>query len=364
MANRIAVLLLSTLVAAVWICCMAEAKRRAERKEKAVYLPKYMLWIGGVCSAVFLGFSWIGAVEEESLGLTICFGVFALLGVFLILGWKNCYITYDKEGFTQKNLIGMQRSFTYDQVEAWRFNKRNPAESTIYALGKQVSFNLMSENGADFLMTVSAGYRKTHGNRNMPEMPALQKDNGGFRAHVYNPGEYLFIFILLTVFIVGMGVWLVIHDLIPVKEKDAEHYSLTFSSWEMDEDKLLLYSDQMQGAFQIGGYEDYVSEKGRLIEKCDGSTEFSVWAKQFTPKDDDPYFRVYALSSGNEVYRTFEDSSAYKRQQIPMTIAIFGAFLAIWLLFSGFLYMVGSNPQRFPKWIVYACFKKDAIDIE
>lgn len=363
MENFFILILLSAVYATLFIYCFAEYHRRADNKTKSVYLPKYIFWIGVVTGGAFLIIAWLAADQDGSVGLTICFGFFALLGMSLMLGWKNCFITYDKVGFTQKNFIGMLRNFTYDQVTAWCINKRNPMESSLYANGKKISFNLISQNGPDFLVTVSAGYRKTHGNKNMPELPALRKERGGFRAHVYNPGEYLAIFIMLLVFIVGLGTWSVIDGLMPIDENDCDKYILTFSSWKIEGQSMVLSAPQIQESFIINGYEDYLSGIDQLIEKCDSKTTFTVWADRFDPDDADSYYRVYALSSGEEVYRTFEDSTAYKREEIPFSIGIFSIFLVILLAFSTFIYIVGSYPQRFPKWVVYFCFKKDAIDI-
>lgn len=79
-----------------------------------------------------------------------------------------------------------------------------------------------------------------------------------------------------------------------------------------------------------------------MIEKCDSKTIFTVWAKRHDPDDADPFFRVYVLSSDEEIYLTFEDSTAYQREKIPAVIGLFSAFLAVVLAFSGLIYAVGS----------------------
>jgi hypothetical protein len=353
--------LLSVLYIILCASCFAELARKADLK-KIVRLPQYMLWIALLCCAVFLFFAWAAALQDGNTGPEILFCAFVLLGMSLMLGWKNCYIVFDSSGFTQRNLIGMQRCFTYDQVTGWCPNHNNPIESTVYAAGKKVSFNLLSPNGSDFLFALIAGYKKTHGKK-LPEISALKKERGGFRSHVYNPGEYLAIFVMLSLFIVGLGAWLAIYELLPINEDDAQHFTLTFSSWEQNDGALILSSEQMQERFYVNGYLDHMSNIDGLMEKCNGEVYFSVWAERFTPDDEEPYFRVYALSSNEEIYRTFEDSTAYKRKDLPLTIGFFGLFLLIHLLFSGFIYAVGSNPEKFPKWVVYCCFKKDAIDL-
>ena len=363
MANLILLILLSALYAVLCLFCFMELHRRALGKGKAVYLPDYMFWVGIVCGGLSLVIAWLAAGDDGEIGLTIGFGLFVLLGMFLMLGWKNCYIQYHKTGFTQKNLLGMHRSFTYDQVTAWSLNSRNPMESTVYADGKKISFNLLSANGADFLVSLKNGYRKTHGNKTLPALPELKKELGGFRAHVYNPGEYLIIFIMLFVFIAGSGVYVLIDGLQPVDANDGEQYTVAFSSWEIQDDALVLTAVQMQEPFVISGYPDYLSNFKQLIKNCDGREVFSVCARRFDPDDADPYFRVYALSSAEAVYRTFEDSTAYKKAELPFSLGIFGIFLAIFLAFSAFIYAVGSNPQKFPRWIVHCCFKEGAIEI-
>lgn len=363
MANQVILSVLAAAFAVLCVCCFAEYRGRAEGKVKAAYLPDFLLWLGMAAGTVFLVIGWLAAEQDGSVGLTFVFGAFVLPCMALMLGWKNCFLLYDRQGFTQKNIFGMRRSFTYDQVTGWSVNRRNPMESTLYAGGKRISFNLMSRNGPDFLAKVSAGYRKAHGSKNVPEMPELRKERGGFRAHVYNPGEYLAVFLMMVAMVVGLGGWLMLDSWLPVTEKDAQMQKLTFCAWELVEDNLELTSAQTQEIFVINGCRDYLTGMEALVEKCDGETTFTVWAERFTPSDEEPFYRVYALASGDESYRTFEDSTAYRRLDVPLIAGMFGVFLLIVLAFSGFIYMVGSDPQRFPKWVVYACFKKNAIEI-
>lgn len=364
MVNHMILTLISAAYVVLGIFCFMESRRRVMQHKKFVCLPQYMLWIGILCGGIFLSIAWLAAISDGSLGLTVCFGCFTLLSMSLMLGWKNCCIAFDKEGFTQKKLFGQQRAFTYDQVTAWGANQRNPMESSLYADGKKISFNLLSDHAPEFIVAVSAGYRKSHGKKNIPELPALNRDRGGFRAHVYNPGEYLAVFIMLIVFIVGLGTWVVIDGLQPIDEKDCQLYTVAFSSWEIQEDSIVLTTPQMAEPFVIGGYTAHLSHFDLLTKMCDGNTAFAVWAKRFDPDDAEPFYRVYALSSGEIVFRTFDDSNAHQREALPMSIGIFGAFLIIFLLFAGFIYIVGSYPEKFPKWVVYCCFKKDAIRID
>ncbi len=362
MANWIILIILSLVYIALLVFCFAEYFRRGNISSKAVCLPKFLFWLGIAAGIIFLVFAWISARQDGSVGLTVCFGLFALLGMSLLLGWKNCYISYDQRGMVRSNLLGIKRSFTYDQVTGLCINKRNPMESAVYVSGRKISFNMLSSNAADFMHMLYAGYKRTHGNMSIPKLSGLKKEKGGFSAHVYNPGEYLAIFIMMLLFIVGLGTWITVDSLIPIDENDGESFVLSFSSYAIEDGDIDLFSPQMPEAFVILDYEEYLRRTNDLLEKCDGETSFSVCAERIEPDDSEAYYEVYALSSGEEIYRTFEDSTAYNREFLPVAIGIFGVLLLVVLAFSAFIYMVGSNPRKFPKWVVYGCFQKDAID--
>ena len=363
MANQIILTLLSIAYAVLCICCIVERQRRKVNDTRAVYLPEYMFWLGIVTGGMFLGFGWFASVQDGNIGLTICFGFFALLGMSLLAGWRNSYIVYDNTGFTQRTLIGKQNSFKYAEVTGWAYNRNNSTEISLYINEKKISLNTKSENAENFLSVVNNGYKVTHGNKDIPEISALKKDSGGFRAHVYNPLEYAVVFCMMFVFVSGVGIWLIVDCIKPIDENSGEQYNLSFIACEVQDENLTLTTTQMEEPFIVNGYENYLNNFEKLVENCDGNTEFSVYAKRFDPDDREPYYRVYALSADGEFYRTFEHSTEYRRDDLPLTVAIFGGFLAVMLLVSAFIYIVGSNPQRFPKWVVYACFKKDAIDI-
>jgi hypothetical protein len=168
---------------------------------------------------------------------------------------------------------------------------------------------------------------------------------------------------MIVAFVAGCGIWCVVTLWEPVGPEKAQNYSINFTAWETRDDDLVLTSPQMPEKFVINGYQKYMTNYEALIAGCDGRTTFSAWIDRIDPEDTDPYFRVYALSSGEMVYRTFADTTAYKREEIPLVGGVFGGMLALVLAFSAFIYAVGSNPKKFPKWVVYACFKQNAIDI-
>ena len=98
-----------------------------------------------------------------------------------------------------------------------------------------------------------------------------------------------------------------------------------------------------------------------LKTSCDGNTVFTLWAEYWEPKDSAPYYNIHAISSEGQDYRTFEDATALERRGIFAFLMLFGVGLLLFLLFSFFVYLVGRNPEKYPKKVVYAFFREGDI---
>lgn len=364
MVGQIICLVLSVTYALLSIVCIVESLKRSSRKEKATYLPTITVWIGALCTMIFLVIGWMASLSNEGLGLTILFSLFVLLGMYLMVGWKNCWVTYDKKGFTQKTFFGCYRAFSYEEVTAWEMNTGNPTESYLYVGKKKIPFNMLSTSSADLLTNAFDAYRKKHKGKHLPDRDDLKKGKVGFRAHVHNPGEFLAIFIMVLVFVLGIMIWIAVDGLQPVDETEGEKYTVTFSSWSVEEDALLLLSPHEEAPFKIQPFEGYLSNIEGLKDQCNGKTTFTLWAKYRAPDDTAPYYDILALFSDQESYLTFEDATAQKREGVYIVLGLFGGILLFFLLFALLIYLVGRNPEKYPKWLVYACFKKAAIDID
>lgn len=338
--------------------CLPEHLRRKTR-ENGVYLPGFFYWVGAICGALFVVFGWLGS--DADLFTASIFACFVVLCSLLMLGWRNCYIVYDREGFTQRNLIGMYRRFGYEDVSGWYPHPGNPTESTICALGKKVSFNLLSPNSAGFLMALEAGYRRTHGGENMPGQ-WQPEGSSGFRAHVRNPGEFLFVLIMLVVFILVMGGLCAWMSWTPLDGSDCEQLSLTFTDWTVEDEYLILKAKGYTEEFEIRGFPEFASRPEALQARCDGETVFHVLARRIDGDNDPDYYWLQSIEADGIEYLTLEDATAQRRSELPMLMMFFGGFLVLWLAFAGLMYLVGCNPAKYPKWLVNGLFKEGYID--
>ena len=369
MAGFVIVIVMTILFFWTGFGCIRECARRKEQSnQKATYLSSYLLWVGVICGAVFLVVAWFAVAEPDTGVLPIiCFAAFLLLGVALMMGWKNCYIVYDHQGFTQYNILKMQRSFTYDQLTGYRFTQSGGTDLKLYACGKTITVDWMSKNATDFLLQAKAGYARYNNGRELTnrweEIRKAKKDTdkGSFSAHVHNPSEFLIAFILLLVFWVGISVACCIVGFKPITREDCQLQTVTFCQWQTEKDTLWLCAEGVEIRFKIGGYEEYLSDFQGLTEKCDGGTVFVVWTESYETDDGEPYYHIRELSADGVVYRSMEDSNQYSQEGAWTVLALFGGMLVLFLALAWLTYRIGCNPGKYPKWVVYAFFKKDSI---
>lgn len=357
-------------VLAVLICygCIREFReRKMDDRGNAVYLSRDMLWAGIICGLFFLVICWVVAVLDGSIGIMLCFAAFVILGLGLMLGWKNCCIFYDHNGFTIRNFFGRQRNYSYGQLTGYRFS-RGAGSMKLYVGRKTIALDDRDTIAArEFLQEARHGYARCGGGKALPNIwnekrkQQNKTGKGSFSAHVHNPGEFLAIFIILIVFFVGMGIFCGFMVWEPVNQSECQQMTICFSGWRIKDNRLVLLSDAYEEPFEISGYEKHLHSFEEVTGKCDGRTQFDVWVKHYDPDDSDPYYNIYQMSAGGVTYRTFADSTNAKRGQLPIVLYAFGGLLVLVLAFSWLTYKIGCNPHKYPKWVVYAFFKRDAI---
>ncbi len=79
------------------VCCFSTRKNRREGWKRSVQLPFYLTIIGMACSGILAG---------QYIFYCLCD-----LGWSLMLGYLNCYVRYEENGFLHKTLLGVKREY-------------------------------------------------------------------------------------------------------------------------------------------------------------------------------------------------------------------------------------------------------------
>ena len=148
--------------------------RQPQKAEKGkVYLHKFLAILGTIGSAIFLIPAIITVFLDEPLWVPVIFLALASLGASLIIGFINCRISYDEDGFVAKNFLGIKRKFTYDQVTAIKENLR---ESYIYMGERRVMVDQLAIGGDEFIKFVKKKYRTMHDGQSLPKILKTKHD--------------------------------------------------------------------------------------------------------------------------------------------------------------------------------------------
>ncbi len=357
MAKWIVFACAAIVFAIVGMGAVIEKKRRKAGKENIVHAPEIGFMANGAIGAVFLLFAW----NTDSLVAAICFCAASLLGSFLLLNWKNNAFIFDEEGFTERNFLGKTKRYGYDQISGRRVDERMVGMVFLYVNEKQIGLNLMWENADLFYDAMKAGYRKTHDDQGIPVKSELKETEKGFRAHVYRADEYRTYFIVIITAVVVIGAMFTLGAVRPVNMEYADQIQLSLYSWETQGEDIILHDWQMENDFIIRGYQKCVNEFELMAQTMDNQKALRVLVKLIEPAEEDSYYRIYEISSEDKVFMTAEDANRYDQKYLPWIIGGFALAMVIVLGVFGLIYAVGSNPKKYPQWLVYRLFKKDRI---
>ena len=357
MAKWIVFTCAAIVFAIVGIGAVIERKRRKAGKENVVHAPEIGFWGNTAIGAVFLFFAW----NTDSLASAICFCAASLLGSFLLLNWKNNVFIFDEEGFTERNFLGKTKRYGYDQISGRRVDERMAGLVFLYVNEKQIGLNLMWENADAFYDAMKAGYRKMHGDQGIEVKSELKEAEKGFRAHVYRADEYRTYFIVIITAVVVIFTMFTLGAVRPINMEYADQFQLSLYSWEAEGEDIILHDWQMENDFVIRGYQKCVNEFGLMTQSLDNQETLRVLVKLRESAEEEPYYRIYEISSEDKVFMTAKDANRYDQKYLPWIISGFALVLAAVLGVFGLIYVVGSNPKKYPGWLVRCLFKKDRI---
>ena len=327
-------------------------RQKKQPKKGKVYLPKFFIIFGSICSVIFLIPTFICAFSDEPLWITIGFLLFSMLPASLIVAFINCRISYDEDGFTAKNFFGIKRHFTYDQITGI---KENMHETYLYMGKHRIMIDEFAEGGWEFIVFAHWKHRKLHHNRLIPK---IQNSKDIFNGNIESPGEFIFGFILMGIVGISVLIFTICFTFLPNSPNTSTEHQVVFQSFHTENNQLILQTTDGQ-IYKIKSADKLQKESITFV--CDGKTTVTVYAKQYNSEENGVYHSVQALTSNGEDILTFEETSRLKRQEnypiFILGLIILSPLLAVIL---GTI-IVGRNPIKYSPKTIKMFFKPEYV---
>lgn len=330
--------------------------RQPQKAEKGkVYLHKFLAILGITDSAIFLIPAIISVFTDEPLWIPMIFLALASLGASLIIGFINCRISYDEDGFVAKNFLGIKRRFTYDQVTAINENLH---ESYIYMGQHKVMVDQLAVGGDEFIKLIKVKYRTMHDGQSLPKIHKPKYDL--FNGNVTDVGGILFSYIFVAVLLIGFVIFVVVFTYFsPSTTSNTIEQSVSFISCNANEEEVVLTSADKK--FYVIRFIDEQFNSRDIQMICDGETVVTAYSTVITPDDADDYYSVKAIVYNGRYLLSFEETNRFHSQEYwPLIILALGMLL-FWGVYVVGSIIVGRNPGRFSKRFVRLFFKDGYI---
>lgn len=332
----------------------ASSQKQVSSNNKTVILPKFLLVIGVVFCAVFLTAIIIALITDCSSGLIIILSLFSLLGLSLIIGYINCRITYDENSFTYKNFWGVKRTFKYDEITAIEDFEM---DIKLYVGKYKVKIDDSAVGKNEFLTFAKKQYRIKNDGKAIPK---AEMGSDIFKGNIEQAESMIFSYVLIGSLCLAMIVFVMIFS-IPVTADDLEYKILSFESYQVKENNLLLYTAENTECYSIPAYYDLLENPESFKELCNSGKSFEV-GYRFDEENDVRYYDVHSIAGQDEqVYLTPEIVHSYRCEDVWELYLILGIFELIWLAYVAMSIYVGRNIDKFSRKFVILFFKDEYI---
>ncbi len=166
MARNIGVALIGCVLFVQLVCFLLYRRDDYIFSEyKQVSLPKYALFIGLICQAIFCVFSIIAIINEPT--VSYFFIPFILLGALLVVGFLNQRVYYNEREFISKTIFCRKRIFEYRDITGISYNIES---CYLHTNTKKVFLDYVT-NYQTFLNLCKKKYENIHGT----QLPKISK---------------------------------------------------------------------------------------------------------------------------------------------------------------------------------------------
>ncbi len=330
---------------------LAGVQKQKHTKDGEVHLPIAFLIIGIIASLVCLIPAVLVTFSDEPAWLSAVFMVFSLEGGILILGFINCRIRYDNNGFVYKNLFGVKRSATYDQVTAI---KENLHEKYIYMGDRRVMIDKFSVNGTDFINLVEEKYRDLHDGKILPRIRKTKHDL--FNGNITDPSTFIALFIIVGVSLLGLMGTTVARMYMPYTSENTVKKTVVFNSYILYENSIQLFSEY-NDIYSIDSLHEHLTDQ-EIDELCNEYRIYTAYCEENSSKRSETDYNIIALSYDDHYLISFDETNASDRQFNTVILLVLAGCLLLWIMYFVVAVIVGRNPKKFKLTFVRLFFNR------
>lgn len=335
---------------------MAKRNKHPQKKKNWQYgtagiVPVFVPVIGGIVFLGFFIFFLVAVFQSAGVPALLGTGSFCLLGLVLLLT-MNQKITYTPEEFTYRDMLRISHTYSYSQIKKIQAGKN----VTIHVGHRIILIDQMASNGNKF-----AKIAKMHASDAEFRTAGQAKLFGG---NVHNPGEFVFIFILiglipvvLVLFALHMGKVISPKDL---RQETCEIASYEFTEQDDDAHRLELRLPEHTAAFYTWKIQPDSKAFAQLEQEIAENTAFTVSYLPEKEKDSDTLIAVVQLESADRVYLSMNDYNQNSIETRNEMLLFAGGMEILWLLFILTFSYVVRHADKHPK-LVKLFVKQDYL---
>lgn len=328
--------------------------RHPKKDADIVVLSRVLPIIGMVASTFFTVLTFLSAFDEDSGWAPFAFFAFSMLGNVLIVAYCNCRIWYDEDGFTVKSFFGMKRRYRYAAITGIRYAAH---ETYLYVGRRRVMIDEMAIGSAQLLGFAQREYRRIYKGQSIPERKTQRFDL--FRGNISNPGELLFVYILVGLIAVGLLVFVSVYVFTTsFTENNTKRAEVVFESFKLEDDTVFM-TNAAGDVYKIRSVPDDF-DTAAMREIADAHKEVTVYYDVHKRDNGPDHALIRAIRDGEREIFTFEESSALHTREYWPLIPFVSLFSLLWGAYIAFSVVVGRNPKKYRK-IIHWFFKPEYV---
>ena len=135
---------------------------------KCVALPDYTLVMGIITIIFTIAIFVLSLVLKAPVWVPVLWILFSLLGVSLIIAWKNVKILYNDERIIETTFWGKEKHYTYDEFVSCEENTQKRVIRYYTADGRVLKVDQSTEDAIYLDISIKSNYKKLHNNKNIP----------------------------------------------------------------------------------------------------------------------------------------------------------------------------------------------------